>query len=173
MEWSHDFCLACDRQTIDGETYCSQACRLADLERASSLSPSTSAAFHASTRTRSTPQRTPTSSTSASGFHLPPAVNFAAYKNNEQAGTQRSHAVSQSRSSVGYMESTGAAQASTTASFSTSDQSLTPSSSHSSLSSMSSVAKQGVSTEEVRNELFGYYTAFDQTRDWKRRRTFA
>ncbi|OJJ74112.1 hypothetical protein ASPBRDRAFT_29254 [Aspergillus brasiliensis CBS 101740] len=33
-EWSLDFCLACDRQTLGGP-YCSQACRLADLDTVS------------------------------------------------------------------------------------------------------------------------------------------
>ncbi|OQE15892.1 hypothetical protein PENSTE_c026G09867 [Penicillium steckii] len=31
-EWSLDFCLACDRQTSGGP-YCSQSCRLAELDR--------------------------------------------------------------------------------------------------------------------------------------------
>ncbi|KAJ6036067.1 hypothetical protein N7540_000346 [Penicillium herquei] len=31
-EWSLDFCLACDRQTMGGP-YCSQSCRLAELDR--------------------------------------------------------------------------------------------------------------------------------------------
>jgi len=31
--WSPDYCLSCDRQT-DGSCYCSQACRLADMEKA-------------------------------------------------------------------------------------------------------------------------------------------
>ncbi|KAJ5741998.1 hypothetical protein N7533_011407 [Penicillium manginii] len=31
-EWSLDFCLACDRQTSGGP-YCSQTCRLAELDR--------------------------------------------------------------------------------------------------------------------------------------------
>ncbi|KAL3459971.1 hypothetical protein BJX64DRAFT_195923 [Aspergillus heterothallicus] len=30
-EWSLDFCLACDRQTLGGP-YCSQSCRLAELD---------------------------------------------------------------------------------------------------------------------------------------------
>ncbi|KAL4905678.1 hypothetical protein BDW74DRAFT_11423 [Aspergillus multicolor] len=30
-EWSLDFCLVCDRQTL-GEPYCSQSCRLAELD---------------------------------------------------------------------------------------------------------------------------------------------
>lgn len=41
-EWSLDFCLACDRQTSGGP-YCSQSCRLAELDLVSSdpLKPST------------------------------------------------------------------------------------------------------------------------------------
>lgn len=31
IEWSPDYCLVCDRQTLGG-TYCSQACRLAELD---------------------------------------------------------------------------------------------------------------------------------------------
>lgn len=31
-EWSLDFCLVCDRQTLGG-AYCSQACRLAELDQ--------------------------------------------------------------------------------------------------------------------------------------------
>lgn len=33
-EWSLDFCLVCDRQTL-GAPYCSQTCRLAELDRPS------------------------------------------------------------------------------------------------------------------------------------------
>ncbi|KAJ5112100.1 hypothetical protein N7532_000145 [Penicillium argentinense] len=34
-EWSLDFCLVCDRQTAGGP-YCSQTCRLAELDRPAS-----------------------------------------------------------------------------------------------------------------------------------------
>ncbi|POS87346.1 hypothetical protein EPUL_002340 [Erysiphe pulchra] len=37
VDWSHSFCLACDRQT-EGSVYCSETCRLADYEDASSSS---------------------------------------------------------------------------------------------------------------------------------------
>lgn len=33
-EWSLDFCLVCDRQTSGG-AYCSQSCRLSELDRTS------------------------------------------------------------------------------------------------------------------------------------------
>ena len=172
MEWSHDFCLACDRQTMDGESYCSQACRLADMERACRLSLSSSSNSNMSTSTRPASYRTTINSGAGSGFHLPPAINFAAYKSSEQSGSQSSSASLQHRSGHGSVGSTGAAQASAAGS-SNSDQRLTPSSSGTSLSSMSSMARDSVSSEELRNELIAYYAAFDQTRDWKRRRTFA
>jgi len=46
MDCFPDYCLACDRQIIDG-LYCSQTCRLTDLERAGSTptSPSASQPF--------------------------------------------------------------------------------------------------------------------------------
>ncbi|KAJ5112971.1 hypothetical protein N7456_001505 [Penicillium angulare] len=34
-EWSLDFCLVCDRQTLGSGPYCSQSCRLAELDRTS------------------------------------------------------------------------------------------------------------------------------------------
>lgn len=40
MDWSHSFCLTCDRQT-DGNVYCSEACRLAEYEDSSSSTSST------------------------------------------------------------------------------------------------------------------------------------
>lgn len=173
MEWSHDFCLACDRQTMDGETYCSQACRLADMERARRLSLTSPSNLYMSTPTRPTAHRTTTTPSVNSGFHLPPAINFAAYKSGEQASTQSSNTTLHNRSGHGSVGSTGVAQTSTTGSSSNSDQRLTPSSSGTSLSSMSSMVRDTVSSEEVCNELISYTAAFDQSRDWKRRRTFA
>jgi hypothetical protein len=84
MDWSHDFCLWCDTQTLAGSLYCSQACRLADLEKpgSSPTSPAFSffhqhdAAHQAQPRERSGnhPQR------SSGQFHLPPPFDFAAYR---------------------------------------------------------------------------------------------
>ncbi|KAJ5359881.1 hypothetical protein N7517_009072 [Penicillium concentricum] len=42
-EWSLDFCLVCDRQTL-GAPYCSQTCRLAELDEISGISRRSSAA---------------------------------------------------------------------------------------------------------------------------------
>ncbi|KAJ5533651.1 hypothetical protein N7494_010203 [Penicillium frequentans] len=49
-EWSLDFCLACDRQTLGGP-YCSQSCRLAELDRPTPDDDSQS--FHKSSHSRS------------------------------------------------------------------------------------------------------------------------
>ncbi|KAL4759558.1 uncharacterized protein BDW70DRAFT_78470 [Aspergillus foveolatus] len=38
-EWSLDFCLVCDRQTL-GAPYCSQSCRLAELDVSHETAPS-------------------------------------------------------------------------------------------------------------------------------------
>lgn len=83
MDVFNEFCLECDRQTISGP-YCSQACRLADLERASACcssasspsSPSMSPSFvlhdhrptlsHSASRTSLTSLASTTSSTSSS-----------------------------------------------------------------------------------------------------------
>jgi len=69
IEWTPDYCLTCDHQCPAGAAYCSQSCRLADLERASCTSSNSS----------------PTSTTSytsagpSTGFYLPPAYNFPTY----------------------------------------------------------------------------------------------
>src|SRR5271168_3343121 len=63
-----DFCLACDGQT-NGATYCSQACRLAELDHSTYLPQSFSYAdshAHRSSSTRARPL-----------LALPPAYNFS------------------------------------------------------------------------------------------------
>lgn len=44
-EWSLDFCLVCDRQTL-GAPYCSQTCRLAELDSEGSSRRSSEASTH-------------------------------------------------------------------------------------------------------------------------------
>ena len=142
MAWSPDFCLACDCQT-NGEVYCSQACRLDDLERTSPRSESTSLVqpLHAVSRM-------PTSS-SIMGFFLPPAVEFSAYRSRPWA----------TMSSSG--DQPGAGPTST----------LTPSSSQSSLVSMRSAITHddGRISDQARTELQAYASSFDRVRDWRRR----
>lgn len=167
MDWSPDFCLACDRQSSGG-AYCSQACRLADIERAGSepVSPMSSA-----------PPASWASSClgTGSGFCLPPAVNFAAYKSSNMATSPASCRTSSTSSAQPWYLSNPVprSQASSTSNFQApSTRALTPSSSRSSLSSTrSSPTQEGQLSDQARNELRGYASSFDQVRDWKRRMT--
>ncbi|KAJ5489581.1 hypothetical protein N7539_004471 [Penicillium diatomitis] len=46
-EWSLDFCLVCDRQTSGGP-YCTQSCRLAEMDRTSNTDSKTSSSSRGS-----------------------------------------------------------------------------------------------------------------------------
>ncbi|KAA6407955.1 MAG: hypothetical protein FRX48_08306 [Lasallia pustulata] len=162
MDWSPDFCLACDRQT-SGEAYCSQACRLADLETSEPVSPASGPrASWASSRL-----------SSGSGFYLSPAIDFSAYKSSSlTSAPAASPDLSKTRTAYG----SSPVRRSQSASSQTSSpkSSLTPSSSHSSLMSIQTASTQGTSlSDQARNELRGYTSSFDQVRDWKRRMTMS
>ncbi|KAF2184330.1 hypothetical protein K469DRAFT_727265 [Zopfia rhizophila CBS 207.26] len=162
MGWSHDFCLSCDRQIAEG-AYCSQACRLADLEKAGSQEPQTPSNLSSSASS---------SSSSSHGFYLPPAVNFSAYKTPSTSrgfdlGPSSPHHYSTAHAS--YFGSTASSSSSASGS-SSSQRRVTPSSSRSSLSSAASQSASGISVQAA-NQLNGYVRSFDQVRDMKRRLT--
>ncbi|ORY11092.1 hypothetical protein BCR34DRAFT_565669 [Clohesyomyces aquaticus] len=163
MEWSPDFCLSCDRQIAEG-TYCSQACRLADLEKAGNNEPTTPSALSCSA----------SSSGSSHGFYLPPALNFSALKtpSTSRGFDMGAPSPPQQYYSTGhgypYFHST-ASQSTVTASQSQ-QRSLTPSSSRSSLASAASQSSSGISVQAA-NQLNGYVRSFDPVRDMKRRYT--
>ena len=146
LVWSHDYCLACDRQTSGG-AYCSQSCRLADLEASSAwnisqTSPSRSTFSSAS------------SNTTSPGFYLSPAIDWSVYR------TQ--HTTSQ----LSYFSSTSSNQSNVNG------KTLTPSSSRSSLASTSSTASNNKAfSEEISNQLRDYTNSFDTTRN--RRKTWS
>lgn len=148
--WTHEFCLSCDRQVqIDGEAYCSEACKMADFEKTPST-PSSRA---------SSPGFSPASSFSSrpapAKFYLPPAYDF------NQARPYGSSP--QPSSSFGsYSSETSPLSA----------RSLTPSSSHSSLCSMESVsstAEASQLSDKARMELRAYAVSFEQVRLQRRR----
>lgn len=172
LDWSPDFCLSCDRQSVSGGAYCSQSCRLADLERASGGSSAASS-----------PQTSPTSWTApasqGNGFYLPPPLNFPA-----MSGRQSSSASSSPRGSISSSSTPSAGYPSaqqptrnpyTSASYSQNGQTSTlySSPSRTSLSSMQSTSQQdsGYLSDKARNELRDYASSFDLVRDWKRRMT--
>jgi hypothetical protein len=159
--WTHEFCLACDRQVqVDGDAYCSEACRMADFEKTPST-PSSQA---------SSPGFSPVSFSSGPGsfsslssrpaptkFYLPPAYNF------NQARPYG--ATRQPSSSFGSSYSSDMSPLAAT-------RSLTPSSSHSSLCSMQSVsstAEASQLSDKARMELRAYAVSFEQVRLQRRR----
>ena len=150
MEWSHEFCLSCDRQIAEGGTYCSQACRLADLEKAGTAEQQTSSNLSSSA----------SSTSSSHGFYLPPAVNFTALKT---PSTSRGFDFGPS---VSNYYSTGNGSSSSAAGHAQ-QRSLTPSSSRSSLASTSSQTTSGISAQAA-DQLNSYVRSFDQARDVKR-----
>jgi hypothetical protein len=155
MEWSHDFCLSCDRQ-MEGGTYCSQACRLADLEKAGTTQSSHSQLSSSASST----------SSSNHGFYLPPAVNFSTY---QAPAKSRGFDMGPSSPNHYYSTANGSYFAPSTQT-TQSQRSLTPSSSRSSLASSGSQPQSGI-TQQAATQLNNYVRSFDQTRDMKRRYT--
>lgn len=163
MEWYHDFCLFCDKQTSEG-AYCSQACRLADLERSGYSEPVSPLNFTSSQRS----SWTPTYSTSSSKqFQLAPAVNFAACKSKSAATSSRPSRTVYTQQSA---YSTSSNKSSSTAT-STPPKRLSSSSSRSSLSSIASTSSANGLTDADYSQLRDYSNSFDQVRTWKRRAT--
>ncbi|KAK4111195.1 hypothetical protein N656DRAFT_712405 [Canariomyces notabilis] len=75
LEWTHEFCLACDKQT-DGTTYCSESCRLADYEKTSSSS-SSAASSPTLSESPCDWSFTKPATTSTTKFYLSPAYDFS------------------------------------------------------------------------------------------------
>ncbi|KAK6359551.1 hypothetical protein TWF696_000704 [Orbilia brochopaga] len=154
FEWSLDYCLACDREAPNGAAYCSQACRLSDLERAS---------YSASASSSPKEPTAPTNSSSAApgGFYLPPALNFSALRTSHEQSPSDSSPVF---SMPGWNGRKGSLASN-----------LHPSPSRTSLSSMpsqqSSSFEQAYLSAKAARELSDYANSFDQVRDNKRRMT--
>jgi len=172
MSWAHDICLSCDNQTQEGQKFCSQACRLADMERSGYSEPPTPAALSSSTPSWGSWQQTSTTSRQHS-FQLSPAVNFSTYRQQSIESPPSSPRSRSTHHSASYFSQHAATSANSHTQ--PSGRGLTLSPSRSSLSSVSStgtnLSSPGLS-EETMNQLRDYSGAFDQTRDWKRRVTY-
>ncbi|KAK7542260.1 uncharacterized protein J3D65DRAFT_207755 [Phyllosticta citribraziliensis] len=162
-EWSHDFCLTCDRQ-IETGAYCSQACRLADLDKAADFTTNTSAPSSYASSTGGTP----------TGFYLSSPLNFKTSSARDSTPTSPSSASPRQQSYFSHASSHSTSSSSSSSSSSTLGENrlLTPSSSQSSLNSMAYPATQGLSAQAA-NELRSYAHAFDQVRDMRRRKQSA
>ncbi len=155
MDCFGDFCLACDKQT-NGTPFCSQACRLAELDHSLSSSEPASPIY---TRQGSS-LRSPGPVTT--GFQLPPAIDFSSYRRD------RTPQPSTSQASPSMVVSHSVPEASTTTLPRSSN--LTPSSSQTSLSSLrTNQSSAGGISEQAWNELRNYASGFDQVRALKRR----
>ncbi|KAK5171414.1 uncharacterized protein LTR77_004558 [Saxophila tyrrhenica] len=168
MDCFQDFCLNCDRQASSG-LYCSQSCRLADLEKASAPS-SPVLSNHSSSTTRQQQQYQP-SWASSSGFGSGSGyIITSTPKTEEWTRTYTQPSASEERSpQSSYFMRTPAKEA-RPASQGT-QRSLTPSSSRSSLASNTSGSNPNAISEQARQELQEYFSAFDQAKASKRRQS--
>lgn len=137
MEWSPDFCLACDRQT-DGRVYCSEACRLAEYEKA----PSNDSAPSSPSSPRS------------NGFYMEPAYNFS---NAQPYGTTPSPQTSY------FYQPTTSSSAKATLTPSSSQSSL-----FSMQSTTSTSSEPAQLSAESKKALRAYASSFDQSRNSRR-----
>ncbi|KAE9976038.1 hypothetical protein BLS_002283 [Venturia inaequalis] len=172
MDWDHDTCLSCDRYIADGEKFCSQTCRLADLEQAGHSDQFKPSSLPLNSPLWTSWQSQPSSlPSSRSQFQLAPAVNFSSYKSSSiesPPASPRSAMAPRQQSTSSYFSQTS------TASYQQpTGRGLTTSSSRSSLSSVSSTSSSNPSgiSENAANLLRAYSGAFDQDRNWKRRVT--
>ncbi|KAL5606662.1 hypothetical protein BROUX41_003058 [Berkeleyomyces rouxiae] len=160
--WTHPFCLSCDKQT-EGAAYCSESCRLADFEK-----PSTTQSYPAS------PALDVSSSwnrqSSNAKFYLSPAYDFSKPQLYSRSSSSSSHSsAASSPTTIPSWQRT-----STRASSNDSMRSLTPSSSHCSLSSMESSATASrrdnlLISDKARRELQDYAKQFEHVRSNRRR----
>ncbi|KAL7798343.1 hypothetical protein V8C37DRAFT_199112 [Trichoderma ceciliae] len=157
--WTHEFCLACDRQVqVDGDAYCSEACRMADFEKTPSSTPTPSSQA-------SSPGFSPVSYSAPGSFssrpaptkfYLPPAYDFNQARPYGST-PQPSSSFSSYSSEMSPLSAT---------------RGLTPSSSHSSLCSMQSVSSTTEASQlsdKARMELRAYAVSFEQVRLQRRR----
>ena len=156
MDCFGDFCLACDKQT-NGTPFCSQACRLAELDHTlSSSEPASPMYTHEGASQRSAGPVT-------KGFHLPPAIDFLSYRRDRTFQSQ----THQTNASNAESQRVNEASTPTTLSYCSN---LTPSSSQTSLSSLHTTqSSPGGISEQAWNELRNYASNFDQVRALKRR----
>lgn len=156
IEWTPDYCLTCDHQCPAGAAYCSQSCRLADLERASCTSSNSS----------------PTSATSYSsagpstGFYLPPAYNFPTHSPTSPTSySSLPKATYQSTNPAPYSYSSLRSKPSR---FGIGLQAAPTRSSMGSSSGFNQPESPSLS-DKAAQELRDYANSFDQVRDLKRR----
>jgi hypothetical protein len=172
MDWYPDYCLSCDREISQSGhgAYCSQSCRLADLERASCRSGSSSP--QAGATSSSSPSWSGPTLPNSGGFYLPPPLNFSAMSGKQSSSSAASSPTARSPLSS-TLPSSSAHPSPSYISNSNRAPGLYLSPSRSSLSSLQGFGTQepAVLSDKVKSELRDYASSFDHVRDWKRRMT--
>lgn len=141
LDWTHQFCLSCDKQT-DGTTYCSESCRLADYEKTSAPSSGQSSPGLADSDT-SYPWTFSKPTTTRRPLYLAPAYDFS-HAQPYGSSQQRSQSVA--------------------------SKALSPSNSQSSLCSMRSTASTDSQlSEKATRELRAYARSLECVRLQRRR----
>lgn len=158
--WSQNVCVHCEEPIVGEGTYCSQSCRLANLETSSCTSSKTPTpvASSSSNNTSFYPRHT--------GFSLPPALDFSS----SRVGSQSLNLTGrQTYTQSTYFPSPFPGNVNSSR-FTPPPRVLTPSTSRSSLSSVSSTSSQcSHLSDQARKELRSYSNSFDLIRNWKRR----
>ncbi|KAI9756401.1 MAG: hypothetical protein M1815_003662 [Lichina confinis] len=175
-----DFCLACDQQTACGP-YCSQACRLADLERGPAGSEPVSPPQRVVRPAPWELSHLNPSSVSPVGFYLRSHVDFAVYRQSRHGQITSAQGPHPARTAFHAAHPSPSPSSRTDLSrhplllSSRSDHAstrLTPSSSQTSLASLRSNASstdERQLSDQTWSELRHYASSFDVTRDHKRR----
>ena len=139
MDCFHDFCLFCDRDSPDGP-YCSQQCKLADLERANNSNP--------------TSPTSPTSrrSWNSSPYKLESIQQQQSISNFDTSRPRSSYFSWQDQNALDERQLTPSSSRTSLSSTTTS----------------SSMGSQGISTH-AKQQLQEYFSSFDQAKAAKRR----
>ncbi|KAL4861609.1 hypothetical protein BDV12DRAFT_179978 [Aspergillus spectabilis] len=98
-EWSLDFCLVCDRQTLGGP-YCSQSCRLAELD----VSPDTTPSY--TQELRVAPKKDTSLAGRGATTNHTPKTTQTSYWNSYRPHYQKSLSPSSSQTSLSSLRST-------------------------------------------------------------------
>ncbi|KAK4157477.1 hypothetical protein C8A00DRAFT_40189 [Chaetomidium leptoderma] len=90
FDWTHQFCLGCDKQT-EGATYCSESCRLADYDKTSPSTPSSAASSPALSSPPLDWNLSRPTTTANTKFYVSPAYDFGLAQLSTRRGSAQSY----------------------------------------------------------------------------------
>ncbi|EED20318.1 conserved hypothetical protein [Talaromyces stipitatus ATCC 10500] len=99
-DWSLDFCLVCDQQTSGAGPYCSQSCRLADLDQNGSESSVSSYPVYLSSKSTLQPKTSSSSTAGRQSIGKRTTSSFSSTSSNDQSSSLTSTSSQTSLSSL-------------------------------------------------------------------------